>query len=311
MYRRELIHINNVTDIIPENINREAKVCKINCTDFNYNDIKNRLSSPVFLNASIAILVLSGTATLIYNYKTQQVRANRIILLSSSHLFSFRNCSQDFICTALFVGKEFMDDMDSTDMIYKRIKYGVRLYNNPVQILSEKNMLLISGRLTALKTAISDTTHAYYKEVILNTLFAFYLDLSNIIEKNAHSLADEGSATRYESIIKSFIELLITNYRKEHKVEFYASELHISTHYLTLIVKRITGQSVSDFIFEMLYSESRALLNNSGLSIQEISSILNFSDQSSFGKFFKRKAGVSPAEYRNALSIKNQETPVN
>lgn len=298
MYRKEVIHISNITDIIPENISGEGIGNKINCMNFNHDGIKNRLSSPIFLNASIAILVLSGTATLIYNYKGQQVEGNCIILLSSAHLFSFSNCSHDFTCIALFVSKEFMDDMDSTDMIYKRIKYGVRLYNNPVRILSEKNMQLISGRLNSVKAAISNTAHVYYKEVVLNTLFGFYLDMSDIIEKDIHS-EEDGSTTRYESIIKSFIELLTANYHNEHKAEFYAEALNVSAHYLTLIVKRITGQSVSDFIFEMLYSESRSLLNNSKLSIKEISSILNFSDQSSFGKFFKRKAGISPAEYRN------------
>ena len=46
-------------------------------------------------------------------------------------------------------------------------------------------------------------------------------------------------------------------------------------------MKRVTGQSVADFIFEMLYSEARTLLTHSKLSIQEIASSLNFSDQSS------------------------------
>lgn len=122
--------------------------------------------------------------------------------------------------------------------------------------------------------------------------------MSDIIERS-EVFVEEGNLTRYESIIKSFIELLASNYREEHKVEFYASRLNLSAHYLTLIVKRVTGQSVADFIFEMLYSEARTLLTHSKLSIQEIASSLNFSDQSSFGKFFKRKSGISPADYRN------------
>ena len=74
--------------------------------------------------------------------------------------------------------------------------------------------------------------------------------------------------------------------------------LNLSAHHLTQIVKLVTGQSVSDFIFEMLFSEARNLLTHSKLSIQEIATTLNFSDQSSFGKFFKRRAGVSPIDFR-------------
>ncbi|MCD8029779.1 MAG: AraC family transcriptional regulator [Bacteroides sp.] len=92
--------------------------------------------------------------------------------------------------------------------------------------------------------------------------------------------------------------MLVTHYQSEHKVEFYASRLHVSTHYLTSVVKSVTRQSVSDFIFEMLYSEARILLTHSRLSIQEIAMKLNFSDQSAFGKFFKRRNGSSPLEFR-------------
>lgn len=128
-------------------------------------------------------------------------------------------------------------------------------------------------------------------------MFAFYLDLSDILERTNLPHTD-GCLTRYESIIKSFIELLATHYREEHKVDFYAAHLNLSAHHLTQIVKLVTGQSVSDFIFEMLFSEARNLLTHSKLSIQEIATTLNFSDQSSFGKFFKRKAGVSPIDFR-------------
>jgi len=39
-------------------------------------------------------------------------------------------------------------------------------------------------------------------------------------------------------------------------------------------------------------------LKYSGLSIQEISSKLNFASQSFFGKYFKQRVGVSPSRYK-------------
>ena len=103
---------------------------------------------------------------------------------------------------------------------------------------------------------------------------------------------------RYETVTKSFIELLTMYYREEHKVSCYASKLNITPHYLTWVVKRVTGQTASDFIFEMLYSEARNLLTHSKLSIQEITTKLNFADQTSFGQFFKRNSSLSPIEFR-------------
>lgn len=295
-------HIKNINELRLYDIEWNNMREKINCVTITSTEVHSQLSSPIHINATIAILVLSGTATLCVNYKDYHLTTNSIALLSSSHLLLFSQCSSDFKAQSLFVTKEFMDEMDSTDMIYKRIRYGVKLYSTPVIQLTSHQAALLSERITSTNNTIDNPDHLYYKELILNSLFAFYLDLSNIIDRNS-DCSNDGNLTRYENIIKSFIGLLIENYRTEHKVDFYASQLNITTHYLTLIVKRITGQSVSDFIFEMLYSEARELLTHSKLSIQEIAQKLDFSDQSSFSKFFKRKSGVSPVEFRKGGTL--------
>lgn len=296
------ICIKNIGDVFPVRESFGNIRNKINCAVLNRDVIDACFSHPLYLNAFVGVFVLSGTGVVGINYKYYDVQPDTAILLTVSHLFNFKDCSPDFTCKCLFVSKEFMDDMDATDMIYRRIKYGARLYNLPILRLDRSDTLLLNNRLEAVDNAIDNTTHFFYKEMILNSLFAYYLDLSNIIESKSNDSYNDVNLSRYEHIIKSFIELLVANYRKEHKVEFYASKLNITPHYLTLIVKRITGQTVTDFIFEMLYSEARNLLTHSRLSIQEIASLLSFSDQSSFGKFFKRKAGVSPLDFRGRAS---------
>ena len=292
------IYIKNISELPLVSGGKNDMRKKISCVTVNYEDAVTHFSTALYLDALIAVLVLSGNATVYINYKAYSIRPDTLLVLSSSHPFHFQKCSPDFKCLCLFVSKDFIQDMDSTDMIYRRVKYGVRLYNMPLISLSHAHVMLLCERILTVNKRIDEVNHLYYKETILNSLFTFYLDLSDIIERS-EVFVEEGNLTRYESIIKSFIELLASNYREEHKVEFYASRLNLSAHYLTLIVKRVTGQSVADFIFEMLYSEARTLLTHSKLSIQEIASSLNFSDQSSFGKFFKRKSGISPADYRN------------
>lgn len=294
---KKSVHIHKIEELFPATGTAAGIRGKITCIEIGNEEVIRKLQAPVFLNAAIALFVLSGTATININYRRYPIRINSAIVLSASHLFNLDDCSKDFKCLCLLVSKEFMIEMDVTDMIYRRIKYGVKLYNTPVMQLTAENIALLSERVSAINRTIDNTEHLYQQDLVLNQLFTFYLDLSNIIDR-LNDYQDTGSLTRYESIIKSFIELLVDNYRKEHKVEFYASQLNISAHYLTLTVKRITGQTVSDFIFEMLYSEARNLLTHSRLSIQEITTLLNFSDQSAFGKFFKRKAGISPADFR-------------
>lgn len=294
--KREM-RIKNIGELFPNSGVADDLRKKVNCMTIDYQDVVSQFASAVYFDALITVLVLSGKGTVCVNYRAYPVGVDHLLILSSSHLFNFSDCSPDFKCLCLLVSEEFIHEMDSTDMIYHRVKYGVRLYNTPIVGLGPENASLLCRRMKAVDETIDGSDHFYYKEMVLNSLFTFYLDLSNILERYAVANG-EGNLTRYESTIKSFIELLVAHYREEHKVDYYASRLNLSAHYLTLIVKRVTGQSVCDFIFEMLYSDARTLLIQSKLSIQEIAALLNFSDQSSFGKFFKRKAGLSPVDFR-------------
>ncbi len=105
---------------------------------------------------------------------------------------------------------------------------------------------------------------------------------------------------RSGEIFRKFRKLLISNYnyRQHHDIGFYADELHISTTYLSRIVKQTTGNTVRFLISELLCADARRMLVCTDLDIKEIASQLGFSDQSVFGKFFVKKTGLSPLKFR-------------
>ena len=86
--------------------------------------------------------------------------------------------------------------------------------------------------------------------------------------------------------------------KKEHSPSFYADKLCISVQYLSLVLKERSTNTTIDWIATYLTIQAKSLLRTPKLSIQEISDELNFSDQASFGKFFKKHTGVSPKKYR-------------
>ena len=43
------------------------------------------------------------------------------------------------------------------------------------------------------------------------------------------------------------------------------------------------------------------MLRNPALTIQQVASMLYFSDQSSFGKFFKKHTGITPKQYKDEI----------
>ena len=250
----------------------------------------------VYINANITLFVLSGKAEFLINYATHKVCERDIVMLSPAHLVSLINLSDDFRAEVLFVGREFMESMDPVDIISVRTRYGVKLYSQPVINFTSQEVEFMMQRLSLFKQVLNNSQHHYYNETVLSTLILFFLDLSNLIERKHIQVGE--ALPRREYITNMFMELLSANYRTQHAVAFYASKLNITSHYLTLVVKQVTGQTVCDFIYEMLYGSARALLQENKMSIQEIAAYLHFSDQSSFGKFFHRHSGLSPKEYR-------------
>ena len=81
-------------------------------------------------------------------------------------------------------------------------------------------------------------------------------------------------------------------------IAYYAKLLCISPKHLSATIKIMSGQTASEWIDNYVIIAAKAMLRSSSKTIQQISNDLNFSNQSFFGKFFKKYVGVSPTEYR-------------
>lgn len=88
-------------------------------------------------------------------------------------------------------------------------------------------------------------------------------------------------------------------------MEFYASAMNISADYLTKACRRVYGTSAKKLINEQITEELKFLLANTGKTISEMASDLNFEDSSYLCRFFRRETGMSPVEFRNALNKGN------
>lgn len=110
--------------------------------------------------------------------------------------------------------------------------------------------------------------------------------------------SDLSYVKRSHELFRLFRKLLLDDYRVQHGIRFYADSLHISTTYLSRIVKGITGNTVHFLWSELVCADARKLLESTDMSVKEIADVLGFSDQSVFGKFFVTQTGISPLKFR-------------
>lgn len=78
-----------------------------------------------------------------------------------------------------------------------------------------------------------------------------------------------------------------------------ADEIKISAAYLGKLFKQFMNTSIPKYINDTRMNKSKELLENTEMSINEISEATGFSNSSYFYSVFKRETGVTPNQYRN------------
>lgn len=117
-----------------------------------------------------------------------------------------------------------------------------------------------------------------------------------------YSVGGNGKRLRPADIYNAFMNHLSNNYQRAHDVAFYADRLCITPRYLSRITNESVSKSPKQVIADYLMGEARQMLENSRLSVKEVSDGLGFQAVSVFCKFFKQQEGCTPGEYRRHIA---------
>ena len=85
-------------------------------------------------------------------------------------------------------------------------------------------------------------------------------------------------------------------------VDYFASQLNLSPHYLSDMLRFLTGQSTQQHIQNKLIEKAKEFLLTTKLSVAEIAYHLGFEYPQSFNKLFKKKTEISPLEFRKSFN---------
>lgn len=85
-------------------------------------------------------------------------------------------------------------------------------------------------------------------------------------------------------------------------VSYFADRLHRSRNYFGDLVRKETGRSAQEYIHERIVEEAKTKISHKNKSINEIAFELGFKYPQHFSRFFKKRVGQSPNEFRLANS---------
>ena len=215
-----------------------------------------------------------------------------VVKVSPGQIFSIERVSPDFDATVMLMSKQFIEGL----MVFVNgsMPLPMLIGNKVVEHFGPEEDYSPDLFQRIVSHCIQDKQNPYRLQVVQHVIMAMFYSS----EKIRHVNTKEVCRTNADVLSKKFMDLVKVHFRKERQLQFYADALCITPRYLSRVVKECTGSSAAEWIERCVVLEARALLKSTNMTIQQISDELNFPSQTFFGKYFKRRVGLSPKEYR-------------
>jgi len=233
-------------------------------------------------------IVTSGSLTAYINNQHYELNANSGYIVMPDFLLVKQDPSDDYVEMYIMTfSRKFAKEMKMTF----KLAQIAQVYARPVWTIPEHKTQRVIHYFELLREVVDDKN----REAALHLVYSFfeYLAGGTQFDKQVNP-----SLTREEKITGRFLALVDEHCEQQHSLDWYASEMCLSTRYVANTVKQTLGINASTCIENALMQRSKTLLYTTNKSIQEIAELLGFQNQSHFGTFFKRHEGMSPAAFR-------------
>lgn len=244
------------------------------------------------------LLIIKGELTFSLNLEEYTAKKNSLVIVAPNAIKKVGVVSKDTIVSGVNFTIEFLTAIGMPKNAVELLDYFSSQFS-PHWKLDNGDASYVQLFIKQLNNRVNTLNeHVYGKELLYHTFYIFLYEVYGMSKRYAVPILHH--VTRKENLVKNFTQRVQKQFRSQRNVTTYAEQLHITPKYLTETVKEITGKTASEIIDDFVLLEAKLLLDNPALSIAEIADELQFSDQSFFGKYFKRHSGLSPKEYRNS-----------
>ena len=234
--------------------------------------------------------VVKGTIRGTINHRFVELQPNTCALYLADSVLGTPEVSADCEIYVMGFTTQFAESMNLK--IPQTHLVQTLLY--PTWQIYESQMTLVLQYLNLLRTLIEQKSTAAVLNLVRSLLYFLASDYA-VEPQQTHTLS------RAEQICGEYLSLVEMHCRKQHSVEWYASQMCLAPKYLSNVVKQTLNISPNACIDKALIRQARSLLSSTSLSVQQISDRLGFQNQSHFGTFFKRQTGLSPKAFKEQV----------
>lgn len=129
---------------------------------------------------------------------------------------------------------------------------------------------------------------------------ASYLLQLLVLISRRHAPMETGVQKEQVQKIEQVLMQMYDSLEKELSVTELAKSCYMSAGHFCHLFKNVVGISPHGYMAYLRIEKAKDLLANTDRSVAEISAATGFSDQNYFSRYFKKKTGYSPSEYRKS-----------
>jgi YesN/AraC family two-component response regulator len=213
-------------------------------------------------------------------------------------IYNHFKASYDVRCRLISMSKSLLQEMlYPNQSIWNKTLYLKKHY---IINLSEQEVAMQNCMNLVLAHNLGSNKTTFRKEIIHSLVQCIVYELCRTLSTFVQSESNQETNQR-KILFDRFISYMTSCDIKKQPLSFYADKLCVSTRYLTMVCREISGRTAYDWICDYVQNDVRFYLLHTNLSIKEIAVKLGFCNLSFFGKYVRENLGKSPSEFRRQL----------
>ncbi|HEY9049392.1 MAG TPA: AraC family transcriptional regulator [Ohtaekwangia sp.] len=181
-------------------------------------------------------------------------------------------------------------------------KYGYFDYEvNEALHLSPKEEDIIWDIFNKIQSEYNNNQDEYSKDIIVAHIDSILKYAQRFYKRQFlnRTVYSGTIISRFTEILKLYVENGNLQSNGLPTVKYIASELAISSRYLSDLLKQETGRAALEHIHIFLIDEAKNMLVHTDNTVAEIGYHLGFENPPYFSRLFKKEVGLTPLEYKN------------
>ena len=257
------------------------------------------IGQSVQVKMGMFFLCLEGSLRFEINHRYVEAVSGQCVLILTDSFFQYlgRTAGTKFVFIA--IAPHFVD---SSKDVQLGLEFREIVQERCVMNLPPMSMEEFLSLYKVLKRKLLDSSYVFKEEVARSILSVFEFNtFSNFIRYRQNAVYEQPQQTRRNEMFRRYIDAVKEHFMEERSVSFYARQLGVTPKHLSTVIKEVSGRHASDFINIFVINECKALLHEENISVKEVCSRMNFSNNSFFAKYFKQHTGMTPIEYKQKI----------